>query len=42
MYLLKRYTGMFRIVNIYVYKEMSFLVIGIWICVDLRMLNCKI
>ena len=42
MSLLKKYTGMFWIVNIYVYKETSFLVIGIWICVDLRMLNCKI
>lgn len=37
MYLLKMYTGVFWIVNIYVYKETSFLVIGIWICVDLRM-----
>ncbi len=41
MYLLKKHTGVFWIVNIYVYKEMSLLVIGIWICVDLRMLNCK-
>lgn len=24
------------IVNIYVYKEASFLIIGFWICVDLR------
>lgn len=42
MPLLKEYTGVFWIVNIYVYKETSFLVIGIWICVDLWMLNCKI
>lgn len=42
MSLLKKYTGVFWIVNIYVYKETSFLVIGIWIYVDLRMLNCKI
>lgn len=42
MSLLKEYTGVFGIVNIYVYKETSFLVIGILICVDLRMLNCKI
>lgn len=42
MSLLKKYTGVFWNVNIYVYKEMSFLVIGFWISVDLRMLNCKI
>lgn len=29
MSLLKKYTGVFWIVNIYVYKEMSLLVIGI-------------
>lgn len=29
MYLLKKYIGVFWIVNIYVYKETSFLVIGI-------------
>lgn len=37
MYLLKKYTCVFWIVNIYVYKEMSFLVIGFWICVYLWM-----
>lgn len=37
MSLLKKYTGVFWIVNIYVYKETSFLVIGFWICVDLWM-----
>ncbi len=42
MFLLKKYTGVFWNVNIYVYKEMSFLFIGIWFCVDLLMLNCKI
>lgn len=37
MSLLKKYAGVFWNVNIYVYKETSFLVIGICICVDLRM-----
>ncbi len=37
MSLLKKYTGVFWIVNIYVNKETSFLIIGFWICVDLRM-----
>ena len=37
MLLLKKYTGVFGAVNIYVYKGESFLVLGIWICVDLRM-----
>lgn len=37
MLLLKKYTGVFWVVNIYVYKGVYFLVIGIWICVDLRM-----
>lgn len=42
MLLLKKYTGVFWAANIYVYKGVSFLVPGIWICVDLWMLNCKI
>lgn len=42
MSLLKKYTDVFWNVNIYVYKEMSFLFIGILFCVDLLMLNCKI
>lgn len=37
MSLLKKYAGVFWNVNIHVYKETSFLVIGICICVDLRM-----
>ncbi len=37
MSLLKKYIGVFWVVNIYVYKETSFLIIGFWICVDLRM-----